>query len=662
MVTVEKSDKSTSFEQEFWNHDWQSTSLGPVEGWRSTLGWSVDFILSSRDPVILIWGDQKTLLFNEAFTAILGHKYLEALGRPLELLWARVWDRVSPYVEDALGGSAAIVEDVPLQTWASGFRETRYFTFSYTPIKDREKTVLGASCTARDVTDAVLEKRRIRNERDILAEMFERAPGFIAMAEGSEHRFVFANAAYRKFIGREDIAGRRVAEVMPEIIGQGFIAILDEVYRSGEPFVGKDLPVQILNASGKLEQRFIDTVYQPLRDGAGEVTGIFAEGHDVTEHRRAREKLEEAEAVIRARAEHFRRTLDHIPQMVWSTRPDGYHDYFSQAWYEFTGVEEGSTDGAGWNDMFHPEDQKRAWELWRHSLATGDPYEIEYRLRHRNGEYRWLLGRAWPERAETGEIIRWYGTCTDIHDRIAAERRVADLQQELIHVAGLNAMGSMAATLAHEVNQPLAAAANYVVGVKRLIETGASSAALADPISEIEKTVHRAGDIIRRLRVMTNTRRLMEKQDCDPRQLIENASRLAEAALSQPFTVALDVEQGRRIRVDPVRIEQVLINFIKNAAEAMSGHPPHTITISAKKTGFEFIFCVADTGPGVPADLLPEVFEAFRSTKDDGMGIGLSVSRTIIEEHGGSIWAENAPEGGARFCFSLPIAEDNSAR
>lgn len=131
--------------------------------------------------------------------------------------------------------------------------------------------------------------------------------------------------------------------------------------------------------------------------------------------------------------EKFRLLADTMPQMVWSTRPDGFHDYYNARWYEFTGVPSGSTDGEGWNDMFHPDDQDRAWGLWRHSLETGEPYEIEYRLRHYSGEYRWTLGRALPMRSEDGRIIRWFGTCTDIHDqkRMLEEREL--VAHELSH-------------------------------------------------------------------------------------------------------------------------------------------------------------------------------------------------------------------------------------
>lgn len=129
----------------------------------------------------------------------------------------------------------------------------------------------------------------------------------------------------------------------------------------------------------------------------------------------------------------FQQLADAMPQMVWSTLPDGFHDYYNAQWYEFTGVPEGSTDGEGWNGMFHPDDQERAWSRWRHSLRTGESYEIEYRLRHRSGAYRWTLGRALAVRNEDGEIVRWVGTCTDIHEQKQVAQQNEILSRELSH-------------------------------------------------------------------------------------------------------------------------------------------------------------------------------------------------------------------------------------
>ncbi len=154
------------------------------------------------------------------------------------------------------------------------------------------------------------------------------------------------------------------------------------------------------------------------------------------DRRAAREQaMAEAEArrTLEASDLRFRTLADTMPQMVWSTLPDGFHDYFNARWYEFTGTPLGTTDGEGWNDMFHPEDQDRAWALWRHSLDTGEPYNIEYRLRHFDGTYRWVLGRALPVRDQSGAIQRWFGTCTDIHEQKLAYEEREVISQELSH-------------------------------------------------------------------------------------------------------------------------------------------------------------------------------------------------------------------------------------
>ncbi len=162
-----------------------------------------------------------------------------------------------------------------------------------------------------------------------------------------------------------------------------------------------------------------DNVMARLRDSRDAAAWRAAE-------RDARRQLTDSE-------DRFRTLADTMPQMVWSTLPDGYHDYYNARWYEFTGTPSGSTDGEGWNDVFHPEDQERAWTIWRRSLTTGEPYQIEYRLRHFDGTYRWVLGRALPIRDEDGTITRWFGTCTDIHEQKLALHEREVISQELSH-------------------------------------------------------------------------------------------------------------------------------------------------------------------------------------------------------------------------------------
>ncbi|WP_339871660.1 PAS domain-containing protein [uncultured Brevundimonas sp.] len=154
---------------------------------------------------------------------------------------------------------------------------------------------------------------------------------------------------------------------------------------------------------------------------------------DITDRKAREAELAEAVTALAQSEARFRAIADSMPQMVWSTRPDGFHDYYNARWYEYTGMEPGSTDGEAWNGMFHPGDQDRAWALWRQSLESGEPYEIEYRLRRHDGVYRWTLGRAMPIRDEAGGIVRWFGTCTDIDDLKRMDQAKELLSQELSH-------------------------------------------------------------------------------------------------------------------------------------------------------------------------------------------------------------------------------------
>ncbi|MGL5838982.1 MAG: sensor histidine kinase [Sphingorhabdus sp.] len=172
-------------------------------------------------------------------------------------------------------------------------------------------------------------------------------------------------------------------------------------------------------------RRFLTRIV-PVKSDEGKVLRWIGTNTEVDSQLQAEAALESSEAKLRV-------LTDAMPQMVWSTLPDGYHDYYNARWYEFTGVPYGSTDGEEWNGMFHPDDQSRAWERWRHSLETGDPYEIEYRLRHHSGEYRWTLGRALPVYNAKGKIVRWIGTCTDIHEAKRNAEQTKLLSQELSH-------------------------------------------------------------------------------------------------------------------------------------------------------------------------------------------------------------------------------------
>ena len=270
--------------------------------------------------------------------------------------------------------------------------------------------------------------------------MLSKAP--MALMAGRRDGVLIYNDGYAEVAGERHpaIFGKPVLEAWPEVAD--FNAANLERGFHGESWYLPDQEL-VLHRNGSPERVWMNLNYSPVLDDAGTPVAVLSVVVDTTSRIRLIADLAESE-------QRFRTLADTMPQMVWSTLPDGYHDYYNARWYEFTGVPEGSTDGEAWNGMFHPDDQERAWKRWRNSLETGEPYHIEYRLRHRSGEYRWVLGRALPIRDQHGGITRWFGTCTDIHETklVAEEREV--IAQELSHrikniFAVINGLVSLAA-------------------------------------------------------------------------------------------------------------------------------------------------------------------------------------------------------------------------
>ena len=410
-------------------HDWGSTPLGSPESWPAPLRTAVRLILNSGHPMYIWWGSELNCFYNDAYRRSIGtERHPGSLGQPGREIWDEIWDIIGPQIDRVMSGRGATWNEnhlVPITR--DGIREDVYWTYSYSPIDDQNAPngVGGVLVVCSETTKQVLAARKLEAETERLRGMFDQAPGFMALLGGPDHVFQAINAAYLQLTGHRNLIGKNVREAVPEAEGQGFLDLLDDVYRNGEAYVGKGIAVDLQRTpDAAVERRYLDFVYQPLTGPDGEVIGIFVQGSDVTDHQRA-------EAALRESEERFEAIANSVDQMIWSTRPDGYHDYYNERWYEFTGVPPGSTDGEAWNGLFHPEDQEHAWAVWRHSLETGEPYHIEYRLRHRSGDYRWVLGRAQCVRDADGRITRWFGTCTDIQEIVEA-REVLSSSRELL--------------------------------------------------------------------------------------------------------------------------------------------------------------------------------------------------------------------------------------
>ena len=396
------------------------------------------------------------------------------------------------------------------------------------------------------------------------------------------------------------------------------------------------------------ERRTILLHAEPIRDAIKNVVGSVMAQMDITAQVRMEAALRDSEAK-------FRTIANAMPQMVWSTLPDGHHDYFNQQWYDFTGVPENSTDGQGWTDIFHPDDQARALALWNHSLVTGDVYEIQYRLRHHSGQYHWTLGRALPIRDQSEQIIRWMGTCTDIHEQKLAEealKRESERKDEFL------------AMLAHELRNPLAP-----------ISTAAQMLKMA---GLSEQRVRQAGDIItRQVKHMTSlvddlldvsriTRGLVQiaQEELDLKLVLNNAVEQAlplidarKHALSIRMSPSLVFVKG-----DKNRLVQVVANMLNNAAKytPQNGEIELLLEVHDQTAHIQ----VTDNGSGIAADLLPCIFDLFTQgerTPDrtqGGLGLGLSLVKNITALHGGQATAHSAGVGrGSSFTVKLPLTE-----
>jgi len=279
------------------SRDWSAAPLGDPAGWPQALRTVVGLMLNSKFPMFVAWGPQLAFLYNDSYREILGDKHPSALGRPFEAVWAEIWDDILPLVERALQGEASYADRMYLVMNRHGYEEPTWFTFSYSPVRAEDGSVAGMYCACVEVTEQVLAEKYRDEENERLRGLFAQAPGIMAVLRGPDHVFELTNGSYMQLIGHRRVLGKAVREALPEVVGQGFLELLDQVYDSGEPFVGTALPVRLQREpEGALEERYVDFVYQPIRDAAGAVTGIFVEGSDVTDRKQVEDELRAANA------------------------------------------------------------------------------------------------------------------------------------------------------------------------------------------------------------------------------------------------------------------------------------------------------------------------------------------------------------------------------
>jgi PAS domain S-box-containing protein len=362
---------------------------------------------------------------------------------------------------------------------------------------------------------------------------------------------------------------------------------------------------------------------------------------------------------LQRESKQLRDVIDTIPGYVWSALPEGSIDFINRRWLEFSGLSLEEGLGRGWEAAVHPDDLARFVDEWRAAVASGKAMESEARVRGADGQYRWLLIRNVPLHDERGKIVKWYGTSTDIEDRKQAENALRQAQADLAHVTRIMTMGELAASIAHEVNQPLSGVVvNGNACLRWLAGESPNLEEAREAVQRIVRDGKRAGDVIARIRALA-TKTAPAKERLDMNEAIREVIALAgdevrknRVAVRTEFAPDLLPVAG-----DRVQLQQVVLNLVMNGVEAMSRveeRPRELIVRTQNDDGGQVRVTVQDSGMGLDPQSMERMFEAFYTTKPGGMGMGLSISRSIIQNHGGKLWAEANDGPGISVQFTIP--------
>jgi PAS domain S-box-containing protein len=375
-------------------------------------------------------------------------------------------------------------------------------------------------------------------------------------------------------------------------------------------------------------------------------------------------ELRRAAQALRERELESGLMIDGIPGFVATLSPDGNVEAVNRGIVEYTGHPLEELRHWGTNGIVHPDDMPHVAAIFVRSISAGIAYEIEQRLRRHDGAYRWFNNRGIPARDAAGNIVRWYVLLVDVDDRKRAEDALGELRSELARIARISSLGLLTASVAHEVSQPLSGIITNASACLRML--GASPPNVEGAIETARRTLRdgsRASEVVARLRALF-MKRTDKNVAVDVHEALSEVLALASSDL-QRNRVLLRLERAGalpQVRADRVQLQQVILNLLLNATDAMSGvdDRERVLVISTALDGDSVKLCVKDAGIGFAAEDAERLFEAFYTTKSRGMGVGLSVSRSIIESLDGRLWGEPNDGPGATFSFSVPVAPEAS--
>lgn len=605
-------------------------------------------MFASRQPMFVGWGRAAHLIYNDAYAVILGDKHPASLGRPLLDVWPEISAEIAPLIDRVFAGEAIRMDDIALRIDRGHGMEETHYAFSYTPITEADGRVVGMFCACNETTAQVVSQRLHEKAEADLRESDDNYRHVVALSPS----ILWAADAR----GRVVSAGPRWFEVtgMTETcaLGDGWTTMLHP----------DDVPRTLAKWQQSIETRQpVDLEYR-LRVRAGHyrwfrayaAPRLAADG-SVVRWYGLLEDIHERKVVD----EHLRSVLETVPDAMVVIDASGGIRSFSKTAERLFGY--GAEEVLGDNvRILMPEPYRSAHDgfLLRY-LETSERRVI--------GVGRVALGRrrdgsTFPMELSIGEVptgdARFYiGFIRDLTENRRAEERFRQLQAELLHMSRHTALGEMASALAHELNQPLTAISNYLRGCAPMLPTlvGRNSELVGEAIEEAAEQALRAGRIIRSMRDFVSRKESRRRYENLP-QLIEEASALALVGAGEKgVRVTFDLDQTlSKVSVDRVQIQQVLMNLLRNAVEAVDGAERRDLSITARPLDDGHVeIQVIDTGSGIDPSVAGMLFQPFVTTKAEGMGVGLSICRTIVESHGGQISTMPNPGGGTVFRFTL---------
>jgi signal transduction histidine kinase/ActR/RegA family two-component response regulator len=663
------------------SHDWAATPLGPPEAWPQALRTAIRLILNTGHPMYVWWGPELICFYNDAYSQSIGpERHPTSLGQPGRAVWSEIWNIIGPQIDQVMsGGGATWQENALIPITRNGLREDVYWTYSFGPIDDEDAPngIGGVLVVCTETTEQVLAAQRADQERERFAELFEQAPTFMARLTGPDHRFELVNPSYMELIGDLDVVGRTVLEALPEVAAQGFIELLDDVYRTGEPYTGAGFPfMSTARPNGLSDVRYLDFVYQPMRDATGAVSGIFVVGVDVTDRTHAEMQLrEQAE-----RLQGFNATLEAAiaaalaEQKVLGDVLESTDAFIqvSDLDYRFLAINRASADefdrifgvrpkvGDGMLELLadRPKDQAEVKAVWARALSGEEFVEIG-EFGDSGRERRFYEMKFNTLRDRSGAVIGAFQFVYDVTDRLRDQARLAEAESQLRQAQKIEAIGQLTGGVAHDFNNLLM----VILGGLSMIDRPGDPARRTRILEGMRQAAERGASLSRQLLAFAR-RQPLKPEPVDLRAQLAAMQELLDRALRGDVHVTTDFSEDLwAVLIDPSELELVLLNLCVNARDAMP--EGGTITIAARNApnldvddlhGDFVVLSVRDDGAGMPPEVLSRVFEPFFTTKEIGKGSGLGLPQVygFAEQSGGAVKVESQPGQGTTVTLTLP--------